>query len=261
MNKVNIKSYAGTAEKSPYDELARHNREYQRLLKAYPEIIREYAHDAKKVADIACGTGNFTLAIYEALRGNEGLRIHASDISKDMINIFNQKIRKRNLEDIIITSVKDATDPTSYESEFFDLINITHALNYTGVPEKVMRNIYSWLKPGGVMVAVDIGRELIVSNWSKAVFRWGYEDMAKSGYGILAIFPTLAHFIKYRAAKKENENFHKGQLSGTYPMHTSEEFKKWVENAGFEILYFSSDFYRDPATGKGIDDFVVARKK
>ncbi|MEM0230684.1 MAG: class I SAM-dependent methyltransferase [Candidatus Woesearchaeota archaeon] len=260
MSKVNLRNYAGTSEASPYDELAKHNREYQRLLSVYRDLISLYARNAKIVGDIGCGTGNFTLEIYEALKHNDGLKIYASDYSEDMLAITKKKVQTKSLEQIIRLEQADCTDINTYPEGFFDLINITHVLNYTGKPEKVIRNIYHWLKPGGVMIAVDIGRELKVENWSKQIFKWTYEDFKKSGYGVFAILPTVYHFIKYRAAKRENENFHKGQLSGRYPMHASEEFKRWVMYAGFNILYFSNDFYRDPKTGEGIDDLVVAQK-
>jgi ubiquinone/menaquinone biosynthesis C-methylase UbiE len=261
MKNVNIDNYAGSSEKSPYDVLAAHNREYQRLLKAYPRIVEKYAGRSTDVADFACGTGNFSLAIYDALKDNNGLKIDASDISESMLGIFNAKIARKGLNEIISTSIKDITMKDCYERESFDLINITHALNYTGKPKQVMDNINYWLKPNGIMIAADIGRKLVVPNWSRGMFKWVYNDMARAGFGPLAIIPTLSLFARYSAAKKENENFREGQQSGEYPMHSSEEFKKWTENAGFEILHFSNDFYRDPVTNSGIDDLVVAMKK
>lgn len=259
MSEVNLKKYAGGVKKSPYDVLAKHNREYQKLLNFYPHIVKKYIPNAKLIADLGCGTGNFTLKIYEALKNNENLKIYASDISQNMLDIFNQKIKEKNLENVIITEIKDANDINSYEKEKFDLINITHCLNYTGRPREVLKNINYWLKPNGILIVTDIGRELIVQNWSKGVFKWTLEDMKKK-YGFFGIIPTLYLFYKYRDAKKENINFEKGQVSGRYPLHTSEEFKKWVEDAGFEILFFDNTFYKDPVTGVGTDDLVVAKK-
>jgi ubiquinone/menaquinone biosynthesis C-methylase UbiE len=260
MKSVDVDRYAGSAENSPYDALAAHNREYQRLLAAYPSLVKEFASRATDVADVACGTGNFTLAIRRALQGNAGLAISASDISQSMLQVCAAKIAKNAIDGAITTSVKDVKETDSCKADSFDLVNITHALNYTGAPQRALENIWNWLRPDGVLIAVDIGRELFVPHWSRAMFRWVYDDMAKAGYGPLAIIPTLSLFTKYTAAKKENENFQKGQRTGVYPMHSSDQFQKWVEDTGFEILHFSNDFYRDPVTGVAIDDLVVAKK-
>lgn len=260
MSKVDLKSYAGSTRKSPYDALARYNLEYQRLLVEVEGIFSAHAVTCSRVLDLGCGSGNFTLAIGRGLRANPSLQIVASDISVDMLEVFRSKIDAQLVARISLKQA-DALDTTAYAEGSFDAVNIIHALNYTGKPQQTLANISRWLKPGGILVAVDIGRPLVVANWRKGIWGWAVRAMRRRGFvGPLAWIPTLSLFLRYSAAGKENEKFAIGQREGRYPMHSTVEFQSWVKETGFEILRTSTDFYRDPVTGEGIDDLIVARK-
>lgn len=261
MNQVNVSRYAGSVENSPYDTLAKHNREYQRLLRYIGGIFATYAKDCTRVGDLACGTGNVTLAIYDALKSNPVVSIQSCDLNESMVSISTQKYQKLGLGTKLHCARKDLLDPASFDPETFDAINITHALNYTGQPKLALQNVHRWLAPQGVLVVTDIGRELDVTVWAKVIFQWICEDFRTQGQGpIAALVRTIRTITRSRAAGSENRRFQQGQKSGIYPMHSPEEFRRWVKEAGFEILHFNSDHYRDPRTCKGIDDLVVARK-
>lgn len=68
-------------------------------------------------------------------------------------------------------------------------------------------------------------------------------------------------FAKNIQARTQNRNFARDQQAGIFPSHSSDEFQQWVVEAGFEILHFNNDHYRDPVTRIALDDLVVARKR
>jgi len=157
---VDVEAYAGRFGSSPYDELARANREYIALLHRIAELFAIYARGCRRIADLGCGTGNFTLCISDALAEAPSFRLTAVDSSPNMISIARRKVRERQLESRITVTLADITQADAFQPAAFDAINITHALNYTRDPEQVLKHIARWLTPGGILIATDIGREL-----------------------------------------------------------------------------------------------------
>lgn len=250
---VDVSTYAGTAGRSPYDVLARHNREYQLLLQRIAKLFATWAPAARRIADLGCGTGNFTRVLLEALPTTT---VMAADASVAMLEVLRGKLASERLR----VQTVDLLVATSFAAGSFEAINVTHALNYTGEPQRALHHLANWLSPGGLLVVTDIGRPLVVANWTRPVLRWIREDLRAEGRGPLgAFFGSLQLGLSNRAAARENERFARGQGSGRYPLHSPAEFRAWIEAAGLQVLEVEGA-YRDPSTGEPMSDLVVARR-
>lgn len=250
---VDVSTYAGAPGRSPYDVLARHNREYQLLIQRIGTLFATWAPAARRVADLGCGTGNFTSALLDAL---PDATVVAGDASAAMLEVLMHKLASERLR----VQSADLLDPAAFASGSFEAINVTHALNYTGHTQQALRHLASWLTPGGVLVVTDIGRPLVVAHWTSPVLRWIREDLRAEGRSPVGAFlGSLQVGLSNRAAARENERFARGQGTGRYPMHSPVEFRAWVEAAGLEVLA-AEGAYRDPRTGEPMSDVVVARR-
>jgi len=90
---------------------------------------------------------------------------------------------------------------------------------------------------------------------------WHFEMVRRGNNSALrAALRTFQWVARCRAASRANECFQRGQRNGTYPLHSAEEFSRWIKQSGFEIVSCESNWYRDPVTSIPLDDLVVARR-
>ncbi|MGV6845727.1 MAG: bifunctional demethylmenaquinone methyltransferase/2-methoxy-6-polyprenyl-1,4-benzoquinol methylase UbiE [Lutibacter sp.] len=117
----------------------------------------------KTVLDIATGTGD--LAINLVKTGAE--KIIGADISKGMLAIGEEKIKKLNLKSIISLKVADSEN-LPFENSFFDAITVAFGVRNFENLEKGLTEIYRVLKPGGTFVVLE------TSVPTKFPFKQGY---------------------------------------------------------------------------------------
>ena len=110
---------------------------YKRAMERCLPYIRN-----KDVLELACGSGQFTCALYQ-----KASYWKATDFSKKMI----QELKKKELPDLHL-SVEDATK-LPYPDHSFDVILIANALHIVPEPDRVMGEITRVLKPGGILLA------------------------------------------------------------------------------------------------------------
>jgi ubiquinone/menaquinone biosynthesis C-methylase UbiE len=258
---VDMAARAGAAA-SPYDVLAARNREYQRLIAELTRTFAIFIRPRSRVGDLGCGTGNTTLAMHQALGERGYWSLTAADASDTMLAIASAKFSARGLGDVIRVVRADLTDPDSFEPGEFDAINVTHVLSCTGQPRQVLTNLARWLTPGGMLIATDIGRAVETSHWVRGLLRWVADDARSEGRGWPAAWARSARWLwQVRHAAAQNRAGQRDQRRGLLPMHTGDEFRAWVEGAGFEVLLQREDLYCDPVTAVALDDLVVARRR
>jgi ubiquinone/menaquinone biosynthesis C-methylase UbiE len=119
---VDVEAYAGRFGNSPYDQLARINREYIGLQQRIGELFATYAKGCPRIADLGCGTGNLTLCISDALAEVRSLQLTAADSSPNMISIARRKVRERQQESRITVTLADITKEHAFQSAAFDAI-------------------------------------------------------------------------------------------------------------------------------------------
>lgn len=123
------------------------------------------AGEAPRVLDVACGTGDFSIAIAKAVRKGEVIGV---DISKEMLEVMRQKVLKNKLESIISQEVGDGEALRFPEGSFDRLVNAFGIRNFED-RDKGLREALRVLKPGGRLVILELSRP------QNKIIRWFYD--------------------------------------------------------------------------------------
>ncbi len=123
------------------------------------------AVEAPRVLDVACGTGDFSIAIAKAVRKGEVIGV---DISKEMLEVMRQKVLKNKLESIISQEVGDGEALRFPEGSFDRLVNAFGIRNFED-RDKGLREALRVLKPGGRLVILELSRP------QNKIIRWFYD--------------------------------------------------------------------------------------
>ena len=117
------------------------------------------------VLDVACGTGDFSIAIAKALGRGQVIGV---DISKEMLEVMRQKVLKNRLEGIISEKIGDGED-LSFPDESFDRVVNAFGIRNFEDRDKGLREALRVLKPGGRLVILELSRP------GNKVIRWLYD--------------------------------------------------------------------------------------
>jgi ubiquinone/menaquinone biosynthesis C-methylase UbiE len=100
-----------------------------------------------KVLDAGAGTGLFTLAI---LKRFPNAQVVAFDLNEDMLEELRINLTKKRFANSVKTFISDLSKPIpEIINTKFDLIITGGVLEYVN-PEDAIRNLASYLKPGGI---------------------------------------------------------------------------------------------------------------
>lgn len=225
-----------------YDILLSYNPFYQQLQREVMEFVAQWdIHPGDILADIGAGTGNYSIALARLFP--EATVLH-NDQDEGMNAVAGAKKETESLPNhqILSQSVHEiAIQPGSLKG----LISI-HALYTFPNPNRVLRDMYHWLKPGGCAVLVDAGRIMRVWDWQIAI---GWHLLRKHG-----LRRTLEIFKEGKEVSRQNAYIRNLQKDGTFWTHTHAEFCQSVRSAGFEIIH-------NHPTYRGVSDLVVLRKQ
>ncbi len=111
-------------------------------MRRWLDLIAEYVGPSNKnveLLDLGCGTGRFSIPIASKL----GYKVTGADISRDMIQIAKEKPGSENVG----WDIQDATS-LSYPNESFDVIFMSHLLEHTEDPLKVLIECHRVLRKG-----------------------------------------------------------------------------------------------------------------
>lgn len=182
------------------------------------EVTQSYLHSDFSVVEVGCGTGGTAL-----IHAPKVKHILATDVSKQMIHIANQKKQQANIENVDFQqasvgqmNIKDGSKDAVLA------LNILHLLENK---EEAMRKIHGWLTPGGVFVTTtpcmaDMGG--VTTFLLSTIFPLGNK---------LGLLPQIVLFSK-------------------------QDLKKNLISAGFRIEH---EWQPDGNPGKAV--FIVATKK
>lgn len=121
--------------------------------------------DEKRILDIACGTGDFSIEI--AKHSSPGTSVTGLDLSEGMLKVMRQKIHKAGLEDRIAAE-QGNSERMRFDDGTFDRVTIAFGIRNFQDREKALKEILRVLKKGGRLVILEL------SVPSNAVFRWFY---------------------------------------------------------------------------------------
>jgi len=117
--------------------------------------IRELAAlKPRKILDVATGTGDFA---FEAIKILKPEQVIGVDISQGMLDIAQEKIRKRKLESIYEVRLGDS-EKLLFDNDSFDALTVAFGVrNYENL-EKGLLDMYRVLKPGGKVVILEFSK-------------------------------------------------------------------------------------------------------
>lgn len=123
------------------------------------------ACETPRVLDVACGTGDFSIAIAKAVRKGEVIGV---DISKEMLEVMRQKVLKNKLESMISQEMGDGEALRFPEGSFDRVVNAFGIRNFED-RDKGLREALRVLKPGGRLVILELSRP------QNKIIRWFYD--------------------------------------------------------------------------------------
>lgn len=104
------------------------------------------------VLDYGCGTGLVSLLLQPLVRSVTG-----ADTSEGMLEIFRAKVAAQRLNNV--QTLHPGTERESLATECFDLVVSSMTLHHIEDLEKLVRDFYRVLRPGGVLAVADLDSE------------------------------------------------------------------------------------------------------
>lgn len=217
-----------------YDQMCRFNPAYEENIELLLTRIPQWDLPKKPIiCDLGAGTGNYISRLHQIIPDASYYHI---DIDGRMIESARRKYQAIGLSDVKI--VHEKVHNVRFPSDTFDVILCVNAL-YAFTPQaQVLANMRAWLKPGGKLFLIDFGRRQRTLEWALYMFREAVRARMVGEYA--------KAFLEGKEVLKQNRRSTKGQESGRYWLHSTEEFGAVLREAGFTVEELTS-CYRDYA--------------
>ena len=105
-----------------------------------------------QVLDVCCGTGDFSFEFAKVL--NTQGRVVGTDFVTSMVEIFRQKIKKRNLSGNISAKFADALK-LPFENASFDVLSVAFGVRNLADYQAGLNEFFRVLKPSGKLVILE----------------------------------------------------------------------------------------------------------
>ena len=105
-----------------------------------------------RILDAGAGTGRWSLILFDLLnRKNVKLDFDLLDITKEMLNQAEIKIKKRNLQDTFRVREKNIEDLSDCPDEIYDIaLSYYNVLSFTTNPKRAIKEVFKKLKKRGI---------------------------------------------------------------------------------------------------------------
>ena len=207
-----------------YDELVVPLPCYQDNIRLLTDFLEEVSEqlEAPRICDVGAGTGIYIQSMASILPDADFLHV---DRNTSMCAYAKTRYERLSLPvQILNTPAEDL----SIEAESLNVVTAVNSLYTLPSPEDRLKDIYSWLEPGGYFFAIDFGRRQDTIDWTKYFFK---ELFHREGImGGLKQTPSAINLFR-----RQNEGV-AAQDSGDYWIHTTEEFELALVGAGFEVI-------------------------
>jgi len=201
---------------------------YQRLQAEVRDLV-EAAVPARverrdvRVLEVACGPGNFTCALAEA-----GFAVTGLDAYAALVDVAKEKRRARHLANLAFRH-GELTRSNTFRDGTFDQVVSIHALYVHPAPDRLLREAYRVLKPGGHAVFVNHMRQ--IGRWSTVRELARRDGLGAALHGLLWVLPNSI----FEAVRRQ-----------VGPHYWDEDtFSTQVRRSGFSILAMRRTFLGD----------------
>lgn len=113
--------------------------------------------EGSKCLDVCCGTADWTIALSEAT-GPEG-EVIGLDFSEKMLEVGWEKLQKKGITNARLIHGNAMNLP--FPDHTFDYVTIGFGLRNVPDAERVIREMYRVLKPGGVVACLDTSHPVV----------------------------------------------------------------------------------------------------
>lgn len=131
----------------------------RRAIKELPHVID------LSVLDLACGTGDFAIAIAKAI---PEAHITGADLSEGMLKVMEEKVGKLGLQERISIQTGDGEN-LGFADNSFDRVTNAFGIRNFEDKDKGLREALRVLKPGGKLIILELSRP------ENKVIRWFYD--------------------------------------------------------------------------------------
>ena len=107
----------------------------------------------KRILDIATGTGDFAIAATQL----KPERVVGVDLSQKMLELGNEKIRRKNLSSTIVLQAGDA-EHLEFNTDSFDATIVAFGVRNFEDLEAGLREMYRVLRPGGRIAVLEFSK-------------------------------------------------------------------------------------------------------
>ena len=214
-----------------YDEMCAISPPYQDLLFHFGNWISNQAPIPKAILELGAGTGNFCRVAAKKVP-----TASITHVDRDVVmNRFAKKKYKSSRTDGIHIVNSDICDLEIRENSL-DLVICVHTLYVLDDPHKTLDKIFLWLKPGGFLYIVDVGRPIDIPRWAVYLFGCAVKQ--------IGFLNTIKLFIEARQVVKQNHHIQQQQADGAYWVHSIDGFRSALVDSGFHIIE-SNTCYRE----------------
>lgn len=177
------------------------------------KAIKELLTDKPKyILDVATGTGDFA---FEAIKILNPEKVIGVDISEGMLTIANEKICKRNLQDIFQVRMGDS-EKLLFNTNEFDAVTVAYGVRNFENVEKGLGDMFRVLKPGGKVVILEFSKPKVFPVKQSYNFYFKY------------ITPTIGKLF----SKDSSAYTYLPESVAAFP--DGEDFIKLMEKVGFQ---------------------------
>jgi ubiquinone/menaquinone biosynthesis C-methylase UbiE len=223
-----------------YDLMTEVNPAYQELLSYFEKFLSDSGlKEGDCFADFGAGTGNFSIAAAQKIRGLEVLHVESDE---GMNARANSKVARGDLVRVIM----DDIEKTPIKERSLDGASVVHALYTLSHPREFLVRLARGMRPGGRVFLCDLGRVLNLTDWWQYLLR---DSLARRGF-----LATAGVMIRGRSITVQNRKIAREQRAGRYWTHTHEEFVAAVRQAGLRVISHR-EVYR------GYSDLVIAERE
>lgn len=173
----------------------------------------------KEALDMCCGTGDLALILNKY---SPETNITCIDNCNEMLFLAKEKIKNKNIKNTNV--IYQDSENLRFNSWSFDMITIGFGLRNLTSKEKCIQDIYSLLKPGGVLCCVDLGHSKN-QLWKKIFFLYFFK-----------IVPVLGQIF---AQNKDAYNYLPNSLITWY---SQDELKELILKNKFKTCYYENIF-------------------
>lgn len=232
-----------------YDKLM-YDLDYEKIYKFIRDLLGKKSLEPKLILEMACGTGGLT----EKLARD--YKVHAFDLSDDMLSVCQNKIRSRNLR-LFKQNMAGFSAPATYDA----IISVGDSLNYVTDErdfEAAIKSSYAYLREDGIFI-FDLNTEykfknippVTVDEVDDVLYIWEniYDEEEKlNTYGV--------NFFR-NIRDNDYRRFYEEHLERAYDLSL---VKNLLEKTGFKDLEVYDDYEFKEAGEETSRYTLVARK-